>query len=237
MITWLVLVLVARVLVVPLGVRLAPQAPPPFDFGRTMRVDYVHTGGPSSGETLALDRVVNDGAWAGSRTQFIDATNLGKYFFEVHDKASGRVIYSRGFASVFGEWETTAEVKTVHRSFHESMRFPWPTQPVRVTLQKRQPDNRFTAIWSTDVDPGSRFVNAAAPAAHAGTVWTVFENGPASEKVDLLVMSEGYTREQLPKFHKDAARLIDACSPRSRSRAASATSMSGHSTCRRPRAA
>jgi hypothetical protein len=126
MITWLVLVLVARLLVVPLG--LAPQAAPPFDFGRTMRVDYVHTGGPSSGETLALDRVVNDGAWAGSRTQFIDATNLGKYFFEVHDKANGRVIYSRGFASVFGEWETTAEVKTVHRSFHESMRFPWPTR-------------------------------------------------------------------------------------------------------------
>jgi IgA Peptidase M64/Peptidase M64 N-terminus len=210
MFTWLVLLLVAHFAVVPLGDRLAPQAPPPFDFGRTMRVDYIHTGGPTSGETLALDRVVNDGAWAGSRTQFIDATNLGKYFFEVHDKASDRVIYSRGFASIFGEWETTAEVKTVHRSFHESMRFPWPTQPIRITLQKRQADNRFTAIWSTDVDPGSRFVNAAAPGAHAGTVWTVFENGPPTEKVDLLVMSEGYTREQLPKFHKDVARLIEA---------------------------
>ncbi len=53
-------------------------------------------------------------------------------------------------------------------------------------------------------------MNAAALAAHAGTVWTVFENGPAAEKVDLLVMGEGYTREQLPKFHKDVARLIDA---------------------------
>ena len=210
MITWLVLLLVDRLLVVHLGVRLAPQTPPPFDFARTMRVDYVHTGGPTSGETLALDRVVNDGAWAGSRTQFIDATNLGKYFFEVHDKASGRVIYSRGFASIYGEWETTAEVKTINRSFHESMRFPWPAQPVRVTLQKRQPDNRFAAIWSTDIDPASRFVNAAALGAHAGTVWTVFENGPASEKVDLLVMSEGYTREQLPKFHQDVTRLIEA---------------------------
>ena len=45
----------------------------PFDFTRTMRVDYVHTGGPNSGETIALDRVVNDGAWAGSRTQLVDA--------------------------------------------------------------------------------------------------------------------------------------------------------------------
>ena len=128
---------------------------------RTMRVDYFHTGGPASGETLALDRVVNDGPWPGSRTQLIDATNLGKYFFEVRDTASGRVLYSRGFASIYGEWETTAEVKTGHRSFHESLRFPWPKQPVRVTLQKRQPDNRFATVWSTDVDPGSRFVNAA----------------------------------------------------------------------------
>ena len=101
----------APLLVVPLCARLSPQAPPPFDFGRTMRVDYFHTGGPTSGETLALDRVVNDGAWAGSRTQLIDATNLGKYFFDVRDKASGRVIYSRGFASIYGEWETTAEVE------------------------------------------------------------------------------------------------------------------------------
>jgi hypothetical protein len=209
MITWLALRLVF--LVIPaLTPRPAPQPAPAFDFGRTMRVDYIHTGGPTSGETLALDRVVNDGAWAGSRTQFIDATNLGKYFFEVHDKTSGRVIYSRGFASIFGEWETTAEAKTAHRSFHESMRFPWPTQPVRVTLQKRQPDNRFATIWSTEIDPASRFVNAAPLAAHAGTVWTVFENGPAAEKVDLLVMSEGYTREQLPKFHKDVTRLIEA---------------------------
>jgi IgA Peptidase M64/Peptidase M64 N-terminus len=181
-----------------------------FDFTRTMRVDYMHTGGPTSGETVALDRVVNDGPWPGSRTQFADTTNLGKYFFEVRDTSADRVVYSRGFASIYGEWETTAEVKTSHRSFHESLRFPWPTQPVRVALQKRQSDNRFTTVWSTDVDPSSRFVNAAPLRAHAGTVWTVFENGPAAEKVDLLVMSEGYTRAQLPKFHKDVVRLVDA---------------------------
>ena len=204
MVIWLVLLMLG------FPARIPPQVDAPFDFTRTMRVDYVHTGGPTSGETLALDRVINDGPWAGSRTQFVDTTNLGKYFFDVHDKASGQVIYSRGFAAIYGEWETTAEVKTSHRSFHESLRFPWPKQPVHVTLQKRQSDNRFTPLWSTDVDPDSRFVNAAPPRSHAGTVWTVFENGPAAGKVDLLVMSEGYTRVELPKFHKDVARLIDA---------------------------
>jgi hypothetical protein len=182
----------------------------PFDFTRTIRVDYFHTGGPKAGETISLDRVVNDGAWAGSRTALVDTTNLGKYFFEVQDLSSGRTLYSRGFASVFGEWETTPEVKTIHRTFHESLRFPWPSQPVRVTVKKRQSDNQFAAVWSTEIDPASRFVNAAPFRAHAGAVWTVFEHGPAAEKVDLLVISEGYTNEQMPKFKADATRLINA---------------------------
>jgi hypothetical protein len=175
-----------------------------------MRVDYFHTRGPTSGETLALDRVVNDGAWPGSRTQLIDATGLGKYLFEVRDGASGDVLYSRGFASVYGEWETTAEARTVHRTFHESLRFPWPSRPVRVVLRKRQPDNRFPEIWSTAIDPASRFVNTAPPRRGDATVWTLFENGSPAEKVDLVVIGEGYTREQLPKFHADANRLVEA---------------------------
>jgi IgA Peptidase M64/Peptidase M64 N-terminus len=197
---WLVLLMLTGLLA---------QPPGPFDFGRTMRVDYFHTGGPKSGETLSLDRVVNDGPWPGSRTVLVDDTNLGKYLFEVRDKATGRLLYSRGFASVYGEWETTPEVKTAHKTFHESLRFPWPRDPVQVVLRKRQADNAFAQVWSTDVDPGSRFVNAAQLRA-AGTVGALFENGPPAEKVDLLLISEGYTAAQMPKFKQDAARLVGA---------------------------
>ena len=176
----------------------------------TMRVDYFHTGGPASGETVALDRIVNDGPWPGSRTQLVDRTDLGKYLFEVRDKSSGDVLYSRGFASIYGEWETTAEPKTIHRTFHESLRFPWPLRPVVVALKKRQADNSFAPLWSSDVDPASRFVNRAPIRRHAGRVSPIFENGPASEKVDLLVISEGYTAAEMPKFRRDASRLLGA---------------------------
>ena len=176
----------------------------------TMRVDYFHTGGPSSVETISLDRVVNDGEWSGSRTQLIDSTNLGKYRFEVRNKRTAALIYSRGFASIFGEWETTGEQKTVHRTFHESMRFPWPREAVTVTLSKRQADNSFSSIWTTEIDPASRFVVAAPMKSHAGRVWPVFVNGPAATKVDLLVIGEGYTAREMPKFHTDVKRLLPA---------------------------
>jgi len=176
--------------------------------GATMRVDYVHSGGLGQ-EIVALDRVVSDGPWPGSHSRLVDDLNLGKYLFEVVDRATNRAIYSRGFASVYGEWETTPEYREIHRSFHESLRFPWPRAPVQIVLKKRARDNSFREVWSTAIDPESRFVNrGVAPA--AGAVWTLLESGPASEKVDLLLISEGYTAAELPKFHADARRLVDA---------------------------
>ena len=174
-----------------------------------MRVDYFHTGGPGiTREVISLDRIVADGPWAGSRTRLIDDTNLGKYLFEVIDPATNRPLYTRGFASIYGEWETTGEVRELHRTFHESLRFPWPRNPVQVVLKKRDNASLFHEIWSVAVDPNSRFVNRA-EAGPVGTVWTVFENGPPGQKVDLLIIGEGYSAAQRDKFHADAKRLVN----------------------------
>jgi hypothetical protein len=174
---------------------------------KTMRVDYYHTGGGD--ERFALDQVVSDGPWAGSRTQLVDESNLGPYYFEVIDRATNRVVYSRGFASIYGEWESTDEPKQgLHRSFHESLRFPWPKRPVQVVVKKRDSRNAFREVWSTLVDPASRFVTAA-EIKPAGKVWTVFESGPPATKVDLLILGDGYADADLPKFHADVKRLTD----------------------------
>ena len=173
----------------------------------TMRVDYFHSGGVGQ-EIVALERVVSDGPWPGSRTRLVDDTNLGKYLFEVIDRTTNTVIYSRGFASIYGEWETTAEDKTLHRTFPESLRFPWPKMPVQLVLKKRDAQNSFREMWSTVIDPESRFVNPA-DLPPAGRLWTVFESGAPSTKVDLLVISEGYAADQLEKFYRDVRRLVD----------------------------
>ena len=191
----------------------AAQPPAAGVFGtyfvdKTMRVDYFHSGGRGT-ETLALDQVVSDGLWAGSRTRLVDDLNLGKYLFEVIDRRTNRVIFSRGFASIYGEWETTPESRDVYRSFHESLRFPWPRESVQVVLNVRDRENSFHELWSTVIDPNSRFVNPA-DRAPSGVVWPLIESGPPEEKVDLLVIGEGYTESELPKFHADAERLVSA---------------------------
>ncbi len=175
---------------------------------KTMRVDYYHTGSGGR-EIVSLDAVVSDGPWPGSRTNRLDQTNLGPYVFEVIDPRTNQAIYSRGFASIYGEWETTDEPKQgISRTFSESVRFPWPKHPVQVVIKKRDRANAFHEVWSTVIDPASRFVNAT-DRRPAGKVWTVFENGPAATKVDLLVLGDGYAEADLPKFHADVKRLVD----------------------------
>jgi hypothetical protein len=189
----------------------APTSGPGYEehfTGRTMRVDYFHTGRAAE-RIVTLDQVVDDGPWPGSRTRLVDDTNLGKYIFEVRDQKSAQLIYSRGFATLYGEWETVPAAKEEWRTFHDSLRFPWPKAPVTVTIHRRNDQQVFEPIWTTAIDPNSRFVNTA-PAEPQGRVWTLFEHGPPSEKVDLLLIGEGYTAEQLPTFHEQARRLVEA---------------------------
>lgn len=177
-----------------------PSAP------RTMRLDYVHSGSASE-ETLALDSIALEGAWPGPLDRWIDETNLGKYYFQVIDRATNRPIYSRGFASVYGEWETTGEAKLAPRAFPESVRFPAPGAPVQVVIKKRGPRNEFREIWSVVVDPADPAINRAAPPKL--NVWAVLENGAPRDKVDLLLLGDGYTSAEMDKWHGDARRLTD----------------------------
>lgn len=189
----------------------ALAAPQGFDerfTGRALRFDYHHTGSATE-EHIALDTLRLEGEWPGSRTQLADATDLGKYRFLVRDAESDDLLWSRGFCSIYGEWETTAEAREGWRAFHESQRFPEPKAPVVLALEKRQADGSFAEIFRREVDPAGRFVDRSA-LPDAGQVTPLFESGAASSKVDLLVVSDGYTDATGEKFLADARRLCDA---------------------------
>jgi len=174
---------------------------------RTLRLDYFHTGDVSQ-EIFALDALVLEGAWPGHPQRGIDDMNLGKYLFEVIDLETNRVLYSRGFASVYGEWETTGEARERQRTFHESLRFPEPRRPVQVVLKKRGRHSAFREIWSLVVDSSDPTIDRTGPAQDA-KVWAVVENGEPADKVDLLLLGDGYTAAEMEKWHQDARRLTE----------------------------
>jgi hypothetical protein len=183
---------------------LACLAAPP----RTLRVDYGHTGDATS-ERFGVDRVVLEPLpWSGDLGKAIDSSNLGKYCFEVADKVTGRLLYSRGFASIYGEWETTVEAKTLSRTFSESLRFPQPDSPVRIQVKKRDERNAFKALWTIDLDPRDPLIERA-PAPDAVGLIALQVSGEPSDKVDFLILGDGYTAAERGKFESQARRVMD----------------------------
>ena len=176
--------------------------------GATLRVDYYHTG-TAEMEHVGLDRLRIEGPWPGSRTQMLDSTNLGKYRVEMVDLATSLPLYSRGFSSIYGEWETTGEaLDGFVRTIPEAVRVPEPRKPVQLRIRKRGADQAFREIWSLVIDPVSRFVDRA-PLPKAD-VWVVQERGDPAVKVDLLLLGDGYTAEEATRFKDDVRRLVDA---------------------------
>lgn len=180
----------------------------------TMRLDFYHSG-TSEEEHFAYDIALNDGEWSGSLTQLIDPIRLGLYMLEVTDAATGQLLYSRGFASVFGEWQTTPEAANQWGTFSESLRFPWPHKPVIVIVSKRNALNDFEQIWHYTVDPKARNVNPAVQK-HTEKVNIIHGTGSPVDKADFVILGDGYSHEEMEKFRKDSKRLADyllSCEP------------------------
>jgi hypothetical protein len=175
----------------------------------TYRLDLHHTGGQGV-EVYAVDRLrLEPLPWPGRAGAADDAT-LGAHRYEVRD-ADGRLLHASGYGSIFGEWVTTEEARSRHRTFHESLRFPAPERPgpVQVRLYRRDAQQDFQALWQVEVDTAGTFVDRS-PVAPQELI-AIEQHGPPSEKVDLLLLGDGYTATECAgKFRHDARRMADA---------------------------
>ncbi len=220
--------MLASALVAAISLAAAPQ---------TFRVDYFHTG-TATEERFAVDRLVLEPLpWPGNPARPVDDTNLGKYLFEVRDLASNRVLYSRGFASIYGEWETTEEARKVSRTFSESLRFPAPARPVQVTVKKRDAGNAFREVWSLVVDPKDQDVDTARPTS-PGPLLELLKSGDPADQArpapDRRRLHRGRARQVREGRAPAGGR---SSSTRSRSARGRPTSTSGGSARRRSSAA
>ncbi len=176
---------------------------------RTMRLDYVHTG-KADEESFRRERVVLEPLpWPGNPVKPLDDSNLGAYFFEVRDARSRKTLYSRGYSSVFREWQTTGEAKQGYRTFSESLRFPASTVPVRISVQKRDRANQFKEVWAVTVDPQDPSIERESAPAQAPVIDIEVHGGTANH-VDLLFLGEGYTAAESQKCRNDVRRAADA---------------------------
>lgn len=175
---------------------------------KTLRVDYVHCGDGRE-EEIGLAALIEEGAWSGRTARLTETLDLGQYCVQVFDQESGRLLYAHGFCSVFGEWQTTEEaLNGLRRAMHESVRIPFPRKPVRLEFLKRNRRNEFAPLWSLAVDPASADIRRE-PCRIRGLVRNLVINGDPKSKVDLVILGDGYRRNEMGKLRRDARRFVD----------------------------
>ena len=172
----------------------------------TLRIDYNHTGNAAE-EFVSLDQLWRQGIWAGSRTNLVDDLDLGGYYAKIYDAASGELIWSKGFSSYFGEWQTTGPAaEGVLRTYHESVLAPLPKNPVIFALESRDTDGVLQEFFRTAIDTNSWIVRLDPPPAGIITV-DGFIGGDPHGCVDIAIVGEGYTAEEAAKFEADVKRF------------------------------
>ena len=175
---------------------------------RTLRIDYFHTGNINT-ELFSLDQVVLEPlAFPGNLQQPIDHLLRGKYLFEAIEPESGKVIWSRSFSSIYGEWETTGEARQMNRTFHESVRMPNQEKVFDLVIKRRDDAHVFQEVWRVEIDPNDYLVHQES-AAYAGEVIAIENNGDPATKVDLLMLGDGYTAAEHDEFIAKAKELTE----------------------------
>lgn len=184
-----------------------------YFYNKTLRLDYVHTGNVTS-DAYALDELIEEPHWGGSKVNLVSALDYGDYKFTLTDIGSGAVIYSHSYSSLFSEWQTTAEAKETFRSYPENVVFPFPKKPVMVDFYNRTREGDWVKKFSYRVDPKSYFIKQERR--HEYPSFVVNKAGDPAVCLDIVFVPEGYTASEMDKFKADCARLTDfllKCSP------------------------
>ena len=185
------------------GSAFAQQFEPYFK-NKALRLGYYHTGTDST-ETYSIDELISEPYWGGSKTNLIDPFEYGKYFFKVFLVRNDSLVYSHGYSTLFGEWQTTDEAKKTRRTFPESVIFPFPKKKVRVEFYSRNWEGEWVKKFEYIVDPYDKFIKRDRRLVYPS--FDVQVTGAPEDKVDIVILPEGYTEEEMGKFIKDCRDL------------------------------
>jgi len=175
-----------------------------FEAG-VMRVDLVFSG-TAKETSYALSGLKKEQFYSGPKSNMIDPFDYGDHKFVVKDAASGKMIFSHTYCTLFREWQTTDESQTTRRAFPHVIRFPWPKASVVLEIFDRNKEGVFQKSWFSTLSPQSIFSDPGNPY-HFETV-DLEINGTAEEEVDILFLAEGYTAGEMDKFIEDAKRSV-----------------------------
>lgn len=171
---------------------------------KTLRIDYMHSGSAPV-EYYMFDTLFVEKYWGGSKTNLVDEFDYGNYKFEVYDAGTNELIYSRGYSSLFREYQSTEEGESSCKSFDETVVMPYPKHKVNIAFFSRKPDLNWSKEFIMEVDPETRNIQKNDQKKFKRS--KIHYSGNPNKKLDIVIIAEGYTEDEMDKFMDDCERF------------------------------
>jgi len=175
---------------------------------KTLRINLIHTGDANS-ESFKLDKIYDDGLWYGRTKNLTNQYRLGAYFYEVRDVETEELLYSDGVSTVFSKWRMTDEAKDKKRSFNESIRIPFPQRNAKLTMYKIDSLYITEPVWEFVIDRKTKAI-VEPTKNHNNRIVRLLDSGNPKEKVDIVILGDGYTNDEIKLFDADAQRFYNS---------------------------
>lgn len=171
----------------------------------TLRIDYSHSGRVGV-EYFNIERFLKIPDWAGSNVNLIDTLSLGVHKVEMREKATGKLLFSKGYCSLMAEWLTMEEAKTSCGNFQEVMLLPFPKTDVEILFFTRNDRNEYKLISKSDFDINR--LEYAQKEDFAKTI-QLHKAGESNKCLDIAIVPVGYTEQEREQMYADLSLYAD----------------------------
>ena len=178
-----------------------------YSQSQTLRVDYMFSGTAKSSE-ISLDEMSCFDGWAGRRVNLNEVPVRGNGQILMTDAQSQDTLYRQSFSTLFQEWQATEEATKVRKSFENVFLLPMPQAKAKVRIEIYDFYGNVCASLTNDVDPKDILIRhiSPSPAPHK----YLMHSGKPEDKIDVAIVAEGYTAEQVGTFYQHAQTAMDA---------------------------
>ena len=174
---------------------------------QTLRVDYIFSGTDKSVE-ISLDEMSRFDGWAGRRNNLKEVPVRGNGQICMTDAQTGDTLYRMSFSTLFQEWQTTEEATKVRKSFENVFLLPMPSVKAKVNVHLYDFFGNIVASLKHEVDPSDVLIRYMRPEAPEHRY--LLKSGSPEEKIDVAIVAEGYTAEEMSTFYADAQTAMEA---------------------------
>lgn len=174
----------------------------------TLRVDYILSGNVKS-QSIAVDGMSRMPGWYGKRQNLTSFPVHGAATIDMRLAATGKLIYSHTFSTLFQEWLDLDDSHLAPKAFECVELLPMPRDSVIVTVNLYNHRQQVTSTIEHKVNPTDITIVHKGEGNQVPKYVVLNEPKQKDKVINIAFVAEGYTQEQMNDYLADCKKGVE----------------------------